>query len=170
MCGNFAAVASDPSFLAQEAEAVASLLDRDEVDAAEETVFSAAVRWVQEDEGSRAGALDRLLEVVRFPMMETVDAAMAEPLFAEHRLAGKLMYECHPKFKPPAAGGCRRLRPRKGRRQPGVMPEWMETTDTFGGLKKLHHFPNVALAVSKADAMEVDKVYDAPVRRPTISL
>ena len=69
------------------------------------------------------------------------------------------MAECHPGFH--AAAGCRRLRPRKG---PAAALDlaWMDTTDWFQGFKKLHHFPNVALAVSKTDKMEVDKVYEAP--------
>ena len=41
-------------------------------------------------------------------------------------------------------------------------PAWMETTDGFGGFKKLDYFPNVALAVSKAGKLEVGKVYEAP--------
>ena len=36
------------------------------------------------------------------------------------------------------------------------------TSDGFKGFKKLHHFPNVALAVSKTDKLEVGKVYEAP--------
>ena len=42
-------------------------------------------------------------------------------------------------------------------------PAWMETTDGFGGFKKLDYFPNVALAVSKTGKLEVGKVYGAPV-------
>ena len=38
----------------------------------------------------------------------------------------------------------------------------METTDGFGGFKKLDYFPNVALAVSKTGRLEVGKVYEAP--------
>ena len=60
---------ADPSFAAQEAEAVASLIDRDEVDAAQEEVFGAVVRWVKADEGAQANDLDRLLPLVRFAMM-----------------------------------------------------------------------------------------------------
>ena len=53
MCESFGPVVSDPSFLAAEAEAVASLIDRDEVDAAEEEDFGAVVKWVKADEGAR---------------------------------------------------------------------------------------------------------------------
>eukprot|EP01051_Picozoa_sp_SAG22_P002081 SAG22_NODE_88_length_21409_cov_11.207180_18_plen_202_part_00 len=38
----------------------------------------------------------------------------------------------------------------------------MDTTDGFGGFKVMHHFKNVALAVSKSDKLEVGKVYGAP--------
>ena len=107
MCGSFGPVVSDPSFAAQEVEAVASLVDRDEVDAAEEEVFGAVVRWVQEDEGARVGALDRLLPLVRFPMMtSTADAAAAEPLFAGHRLCAELLAECSAELE--EAPVCRR--------------------------------------------------------------
>ena len=107
----------------------------------------------------RAGELDRLLPLVRFPLMKTVEAVMAEPLFVQHPLMGQLLYECHPGFATSAAAaGCRRLRPRKGKPDLG----WMDTTDGFAGFKKLDYFPNVALAVSKTDKMEVEKVYGAP--------
>ena len=86
MCESFGPVVADPSFAAQEAEAVASLIDQDEVDATEEEVFGAVVRWVRADEGARANDLDRLLPLVRFPMMASTAAAAAEPLFAGHRL------------------------------------------------------------------------------------
>eukprot|EP01051_Picozoa_sp_SAG22_P002080 SAG22_NODE_88_length_21409_cov_11.207180_17_plen_177_part_00 len=39
---------------------------------------------------------------------------------------------------------------------------WMDTTDGFGGFKVMHHFKNVALAVSKSNKLEVGKVYGAP--------
>ena len=38
----------------------------------------------------------------------------------------------------------------------------MNTTDGFKGFRKLHHFPNVALAVSKTSKMEVGKMCEAP--------
>ena len=121
---------ADPSFAAQEAEAVASLIDRDEVDAAEEEVFGAVVRWVQADEGARTNDLDQLLPLVRFAMMASTAAAAAEPLFAGHRLCAELLAECELDFDGVAV--CRRLRPRMGRRHPRdpldpLDLEWMET-------------------------------------------
>ena len=55
-------------------------------------------------------------------------------------------------------------RPRKGRRHPRTPLDldWMETTDGFGGFKKLHYFPIVALAVSKTCKLKVGTVYEAP--------
>ena len=62
-----------------------------------------------------------------------------------------MMAECHPGFH--AAADCRRLRPRKG--TAAVLDlDWMDTSDGFGGFKKLHYFPNGKL--------EVGKVYEAP--------
>ena len=56
MCQSFGPVVSDPAFLAAEAEAVASLVDRDEVAAPEEEVFGAVMRWVKVDEGRERGS------------------------------------------------------------------------------------------------------------------
>ena len=47
MCGSFGPVVAGPSFAAQRAEAVASLVDRDEVGAAEEEVFWLVKRFLQ---------------------------------------------------------------------------------------------------------------------------
>ena len=97
--------------------------------------------------------------------MESIMPLMAEPLFMGHLLMGQLMMECHASFATSAAAAdCRRLRPRKGRRRPGKEPDldWMDTTDGFQGFRKLDHFPNVALAVSKAGKLEAGKVYEAP--------
>ena len=113
MCGSFGPVVAGPSLLAAGAEAVASLVDRDEVDAAEEEVFGAVVRWVKEDEGARGGALDRLLPLVRFPQMESIAPLMGKPLFMGHPLGMQLMMECHASFATSAAAAdCPRLPPR----------------------------------------------------------
>ena len=82
-----------------------------------------------------------------------------------HSLGTQLLAESHPWFATSAAAAnCPRLRPRKGRRRPGTEPDpdWMDTTDGFKGFKKLHYFPNVALAVSKTSKLEVGKSYGAP--------
>ena len=42
------------------------------------------------------------------------------------------------------------------------IPCALDTTDGFQKFQQLLHFPNVALAVSKADQLEVGKVCDAP--------
>ena len=83
-------------------------------------------------------------------------------MFAGHRLCAELLAECELDFDGEAV--CRRLRPRVGRRHPGdpLDLKWMDTTDGFKGFKKLHYFPNVALAVSKTGKLEVGKVYGAP--------
>ena len=54
----------------------------------EEDVFAAVLAWVKEDEAARKAELDRLLPLVRFPLMkEPAAAIMAEPLVAKHALA-----------------------------------------------------------------------------------
>ena len=89
-------------------------------------------------------------------------------MFMQHPLAAQLAFECAASFADSAAeAGCRRLnlQPRKGRLSGGgVVPDldWMDTTDGFQGFKKLEYSPNVALAVSKTDKLELGKVYGAP--------
>jgi hypothetical protein len=44
-------------------------LQSDDVESPEEDVFAAVLAWVKEDEAARKAELDRLLPLVRFPMM-----------------------------------------------------------------------------------------------------
>ena len=129
----------------------------------EEDVFAAVLAWVKEDEAAHKAELDRLLPLVRFPLMkEPAAAIMAEPLVAKHALGIQLVFETHPEFaKSPQAAGCPRLVPRKGT-TPAVDLSWMCTTDGFQGFRKLIHFPTVALAVSQSNEYVDGNVYDAP--------
>ena len=129
----------------------------------EEDVFAAVLAWVKEDEAARKAELDRLLPLVRFPLMKKPAAAiMAEPLVAKHALGIQLVFETHPEFaKSPQAAGCPRLVPRKGTKPPLDL-SWMCTTDGFQGFRKLTHFPTVALAVSQSSTYVEGKAYDAP--------
>jgi hypothetical protein len=133
------------------------------VESQEEFVFAAVLAWVKEDEAARKAELDRLLPLVRFPLMkEPAAAMMAEPLVATHALGMQLVFETHPEFaKSPQAAGCPRLVPRKGTKPPLDL-SWMCTTDGFQGFRKLTHFPTVALAVSQSNVLDEGKVYDAP--------
>jgi hypothetical protein len=133
------------------------------VESQEEDVFAAVLAWVKEDEAARKAELDRLLPLVRFPLMkEPAAAMMAEPLVATHRLGMQLVFETHQEFaKSPQATGCPRLVPRKGTK-PAVDLGWMCTTDAFQGFRKLTHFPTVALAVSLSNVLDRGKAYDAP--------
>ena len=81
----FGLVAAEPSFLEPPVSEVASLLRR--------TTWRRARRWcskpchvlawVKEDEATRKTELDRLLPLVRFPLMkEPATAMQAEPLVA----------------------------------------------------------------------------------------
>jgi hypothetical protein len=120
--------------------------------------------WVKEDAAARKAELDRLLPLVRFPLMADAPAAamMAEPLVAKHALEMQLVFETHQEFaKSPQAAYCPRLVPRKGTK-PAVDLSWMCTTDAFQGFRKLTNFPTVALAVSQSNEYVEGKVYDAP--------
>ena len=55
------AVGVDPAFLAAEVEAVASLVDRDEVAAPEEEVFGAVMRWTPRTRDTKVRPTHRLL-------------------------------------------------------------------------------------------------------------
>jgi hypothetical protein len=112
---NFPLVAAEPSFLALPAAEVAEILASDDVDAEEEEVFAAVMAWVKADEAGRKAELDRLLQLVRFPMMRQPAAAiMAEPLAARHPFAAQLLAEVQPDFAGSAlAAACPRMRPRR---------------------------------------------------------
>ena len=113
---NFGLVAAEPSFLALPAAEVAELVESDELEAKEETVFESVINWVKEDEAGRKAELDRLLPLVRFPLMaDAPSAIMEEPLVSQHPLGIQLMYEATPGFaKSEKAAGCPRLRHRGG--------------------------------------------------------
>ena len=82
---NFGLVAAEPSFLALPAAEVAELVESDELEAKEEEVFGLIMNWVKEDEAGRKAELDRLLPLIRFPLMNEAALTMeAEPLVAQH--------------------------------------------------------------------------------------
>jgi hypothetical protein len=72
--------------------------------------------WVKEDAAARKAELDRLLPLVRFPLMKDAPAAMMEEgLVSQHPLGMQLLYETTPSFaKSGKAAGCPRLRHRGG--------------------------------------------------------
>jgi hypothetical protein len=68
----FAAAAADPSWLRLSLDTIKALLGRDEVHAIELTVLDALLRWVraEDEEGARQHAIEALLPLVRFPLMD----------------------------------------------------------------------------------------------------
>jgi hypothetical protein len=142
---------------------VAGRVESDDVEAKEEEVFAAVIAWVKAEEAGRKAELDRLLPLVRFPLMqEPATAMMAEPLVRQHALFGELLLETHPEFsKCVEAASCPRLVPRKETKPPLDL-SWMCTTDAFQGFRKMTQFPTVALAVSQSNVLVEGKVYDAP--------
>jgi hypothetical protein len=113
---NFHLVAAEPSFLQLPVAALVPLVESDDLGAKEEDVFAAVLAWVKEDEAGRKAELDRLLPLVRFPLMPKPGLLiMAEPLLARHPLMLQLLFETHPDFvESDQAAACPRLRPRKG--------------------------------------------------------
>jgi hypothetical protein len=111
---NLSLIVAEPVFLALPAAEVAELVESDDLETKEESVFEFVMNWVKDDEGARKPELDRLLPRVRFPLMkEGARAIMAEPLVAQHPLAVQLVSETHPQLGTPTqAKGCPRLRPR----------------------------------------------------------
>jgi hypothetical protein len=109
-------VVAEPSFLELLAAKVASVVESDDLVAKEEDVFGSVMAWVKEDEVARKVELDRLLPLVRFPLMAaaSLPAIMAKPLVAQHVLFLQLLYqETHPAFAASAeAVTCPRLLPR----------------------------------------------------------
>jgi hypothetical protein len=99
---------------------VATFVASDNLEVKEEDVFAAVLAWVKEDEVARKAELDRLLPLVRFPLMKAPAVAMeAEPLVAQHPRAFQLMFETLPDFAGCArAASCPRLVPRKGTTPP----------------------------------------------------
>jgi hypothetical protein len=160
---HFAQMAGEPSFLELSGAEVAGLVESDDVEATEEEVFAAVMGWVKAEEAGRKAELDRLLPLVRFPLMREPGLVMqAESLVTGHALAYQLLFETHPDFaKSSLAASCPRLVPRKETKPPLDL-SWMCTTDDFQGFKKMTHFPTVALAVSQSNAYVEGKVYDAP--------
>jgi hypothetical protein len=66
---NFARVASEPSFVALTVVELAELVQSDDMEAKEADIFAVVLAWVKEDEVGRKVELDRLLPLVRFPLM-----------------------------------------------------------------------------------------------------
>ena len=96
---NFGLVAAEPSFLAVPTAEVVELMELKEREGKEESVFECVVKWVKADEVGRKADLDRLLPLVRFPLM----AGMCRQLswwsrWCQHPLAIQLMYEMTPIF------------------------------------------------------------------------
>ena len=113
---NFHLVAAEPSFLQLPVGALVPLVESDDVAIPEQYVFAAVMAWVKDDEAGRVAELDRLLPLVRFPLMAKPGLLMmAEPLVARHPLMVQLLFETHADFAESGqSAACPRLRPRKG--------------------------------------------------------
>lgn len=69
-CAHFAAAASDPTWAQLRLGTVKLILGHDEAHTLEVPALEAALRWVRADEAARTPALEELVPLVRFPLMD----------------------------------------------------------------------------------------------------
>ncbi|KAG8466943.1 hypothetical protein KFE25_008322 [Diacronema lutheri] len=87
-CDHFAAASSDPSWARLSVGTIARVVGHDELHALEVPTLEAVLRWVRADEPARVPALEELLPLIRFPLMDAdeIDGACAtEPLVTSAR-------------------------------------------------------------------------------------
>jgi hypothetical protein len=120
---HFTECAAAPAFVGLSSSSVAALLGSDELCVeSEEVVLSALRRWYEHDAEGRAGALEELVPLVRFPLLPggAQQRLLNEPLLVALNKLGsstliQVLLECLPSFKSmPAAAGCPRLKWRTG--------------------------------------------------------
>eukprot|EP01047_Picozoa_sp_COSAG01_P032685 COSAG01_NODE_2374_length_7803_cov_5.861241_9_plen_506_part_00 len=117
---HFTECAATPAFVGMAASSLGTLIGSDAlcVDS-EEAVLSALRRWYEHDVEGRAGALEELVPLVRFPWLRVEAKARLreEPLLlllSKPKLV-QLLLECVPELRDSAvAVGCPRLKPRTG--------------------------------------------------------
>ncbi|XP_072945232.1 ring canal kelch homolog [Epargyreus clarus] len=128
---HFVEVLETEEFLALAPETLAQLLDSDRITVPnEEVILDAVIRWMQHDPESRVGALGRLLEVVRLPLLPRdvlVARAAAEPLASAGLRVKDLVIEAlsfhllRPERRAAVAASCARARPRRPPRAPRLL-------------------------------------------------
>ncbi|KAJ1621136.1 hypothetical protein T492DRAFT_1072806 [Pavlovales sp. CCMP2436] len=92
----FAAAVSDPSWPKLALTTVKTLLSRDELHTLEVPALEALLRWVRADEQARTAAMEDLLPLIRFPLMDEdeIDGGCAvEPLVTGTKCWGWLREE-----------------------------------------------------------------------------
>ncbi|XP_066282637.1 kelch-like protein 24 [Branchiostoma lanceolatum] len=68
----FAAVSKTPEFLSLIKDQLITLISSDDLNASEETVYSAVLSWIDHDNEQRKEEMRELMELVRFPFMDKV--------------------------------------------------------------------------------------------------
>ncbi|XP_066282614.1 kelch-like protein 24 [Branchiostoma lanceolatum] len=68
----FAAVSKTPEFLSLTKDQLITLISSDDLNASEETVYSAVMAWIDHDNEQRKEEMRELMELVRFPFMDKV--------------------------------------------------------------------------------------------------
>jgi hypothetical protein len=130
--GQFAECSAEASFLELPCEAVAEVIESDDLAVEEAAVLCAVRAWFDHDGADRQASLQMLLPLLRWPLLpvETQLQLSKEPLLLhmlrlddEARVLGvELLLECSVGFAGSgAAAACPRLKRRKGTKQP-VLP------------------------------------------------
>ncbi|XP_078690257.1 kelch-like protein 24 [Branchiostoma floridae x Branchiostoma belcheri] len=68
----FAAVSKTPEFLYLRKDQLVTLLSSDDLNASEETVYTAVMAWINHDTRKRRKEMKELMELVRFPFMDNM--------------------------------------------------------------------------------------------------
>jgi N-acetylneuraminic acid mutarotase len=94
----FARLRAAEDFFALQAHQLASVLESDGLNMAEEDVFAAVLAWVRADLPARRACLDALWPLVRFPLMSSAFLTQVvehEELLVRHKLGSSLLAEAH---------------------------------------------------------------------------
>jgi hypothetical protein len=131
---HFAECSRERSFLELPCEALAEVIQRDDLPVDEATVLAAVREWYEHDEAGRQRCLQELVRFVRWPLLLPTEARLAlpqEPLLLRlinhdplrgGALVMQLLVELTPQFaQSDAAASCPRLKRRKGIARP-VLP------------------------------------------------
>ncbi|XP_066277413.1 kelch-like protein 24 [Branchiostoma lanceolatum] len=85
----FAAVNNTPEFLDLTKDQLITLISSDDLNAPEETVYMAVMKWINHDTRMRKKGMKKLMELVRFPFMEKM-------FFMDKVEADKVIRKCCP--------------------------------------------------------------------------
>ena len=98
IASSFEEVATYDDFLELEEEALGAVMRREDLQCTEEKIFEALLCWVNYRQAGRQQALDRLLPLVRLPLIDNVylqDYVEGNSLLRKSKVASKLLTEAY---------------------------------------------------------------------------